>query len=166
LWIGPSSFSLRPPSDYTIEQGARFEVLIERGRRLAGDHARPFEAQLELADGKAAWIVKDAEEAVRTRVAALLAAGLSVREIAEETGTHRSAVQPPQAAARAGGQKSGGRRAGRPGRRPIGEAEAFYARLRRAMGAVSLSAHLGVGQRDSDRNSLCAKELACPGSLG
>jgi putative DNA primase/helicase len=92
LWIGPSSFSLRPPSDYTIEQGARFEVLIERGRRLAGDHARPFEAQLELADGKAAWIVKDAEEAVRTRVAALLAAGLSVREIAEEIGTTKSSV--------------------------------------------------------------------------
>jgi transposase len=34
----------------------------------------------------------DAEEAVRIRVAALLATGMSVREIAEETGTNRSAV--------------------------------------------------------------------------
>jgi transposase len=36
--------------------------------------------------------VKDAEEAVRVRVAALLAAGMSVREIAEETGATKSAV--------------------------------------------------------------------------
>jgi hypothetical protein len=62
------------------------------GRGLVGDHARPFEAQLDLTDGKAAWIVKDAEEAVRMRVAALLAAGMSVREIAEETGATKSAV--------------------------------------------------------------------------
>jgi hypothetical protein len=87
-----TSFSLRQPSDYTIDQGARFEVHIEKGRGLAGDRARPFEAQLDLTGGKAAWIVKDAEEAVRIRVAALLAAGMSVREIAEETGTNRSAV--------------------------------------------------------------------------
>ena len=87
-----TSFSLRQPSDYTIEQGARFEVHIEKGRGLVGDHARPFEAQLDLTDGKAAWIVKDAEEAVRMRVAALLATGMSVREIAEETGATKSAV--------------------------------------------------------------------------
>ena len=85
-------FSLRRPSDYTIEQGARFEVHIEKGRGLVGEHARPFEAQLDLADGKAAWIVKDAEEAVRMRVAALLATGMSVREVAEETGATKSAV--------------------------------------------------------------------------
>jgi hypothetical protein len=87
-----TSFSLRQPGDYTIEQGARFEVHIEKGRGLVGEHARPFEAQLALTDGKAGWIVKDVDDAVRIRVAALLATGLSVREIAEATGTHRSAV--------------------------------------------------------------------------
>jgi putative DNA primase/helicase len=87
-----TSFNLRQPGDYSIEQGARFEVHIEKGRGLAGDHARPFEAQLDLTAGKAAWIVKDAEEAVRVRVAALLATGMSVREIAEEVGATRSAV--------------------------------------------------------------------------
>src|SRR5882672_9096769 len=87
-----TSFSLRQPSDYMIDQGARFEVHIEKGRGLVGDHAKPFEAQLELRDGKAAWSVKDVEDAVRIRVAALLAAGMSVREIAEEIGTTKSAV--------------------------------------------------------------------------
>jgi putative DNA primase/helicase len=67
-------------------------VHIEKGRGLTGDHARPFEAQLELTDGKAGWIVKDAEDVVRTRVAALLAAGMTVREIAEEVGSTKSAV--------------------------------------------------------------------------
>ena len=75
-----------------MDQGARFEVHIEKGRGVFGEHARPFEAWLDLTDGKAAWIVKDAEEAVRIRVAALLAAGMSVREIAEEVGTTKSAV--------------------------------------------------------------------------
>ena len=87
-----TSFSLRRPSDYSMEQGARFEVHIEKGRGLVGEHAKPFEAQLELRDGKAAWSVKDVEDAVRMRVAALLAAGMSVREIAEEIGATKSAV--------------------------------------------------------------------------
>jgi putative DNA primase/helicase len=73
-------------------RGARFEVHIEKGRGLTGDHALPFEAQLELSDGKAAWSVKDVEDAVRIRVAALLAAGMTVREIAEEVGATKSAV--------------------------------------------------------------------------
>jgi hypothetical protein len=55
-------------------------------------HAQPFEAQLALTDGKAAWIVKDAEDAVRIRVAALLAAGISVREIAGEVGIGKSVL--------------------------------------------------------------------------
>jgi len=31
-----------------MDQGARFEVHIEKGCGLTGDHARPFEAQLGL----------------------------------------------------------------------------------------------------------------------
>ena len=56
-----TSFSLRQPSDHTIDQGARFEVHIEKGRGLVGDHAKPFEAQLEVRDGQTAWSVKDAD---------------------------------------------------------------------------------------------------------
>jgi transposase len=36
--------------------------------------------------------MKEIEDVERTRVAALLATGLSIREIAEETGLHRSKV--------------------------------------------------------------------------
>jgi putative DNA primase/helicase len=59
---------------------------------MHGQTRWPFEAQLELSAGKAAWIVKDVEDAVRIRVAALLAAGMSVRDIAEEIGATKSAV--------------------------------------------------------------------------
>ena len=52
----------------TPSTSARFQVHIEKGRGLTGDHARPLEAQLELTNGKAGWIVKDLEDAVRIRV--------------------------------------------------------------------------------------------------
>jgi len=87
-----TSFSLRQPSDYTIEQGARFEVHIEKGRGLVGDHARPFEAWLAVRDGETGCTMKDVEDAVLSRVAALLATGMSVREIAEEIGATKSSV--------------------------------------------------------------------------
>jgi putative DNA primase/helicase len=87
-----TSFSLRRPSDYSMDQGARFEVHIEKGRGVFGEHARPFEAWLQGRDGEAAWAMKDVEDAALSRVAALLAAGMSVREIAEETGATKSSV--------------------------------------------------------------------------
>jgi putative DNA primase/helicase len=85
-----TSLSLRRPSDYTPAQGARFEVHIEKGRGLHGEDAKPFEARLDLRAGKTAWSMKDVEDATRLRVAALLAAGMSVREIAEEIGIAKS----------------------------------------------------------------------------
>jgi IclR helix-turn-helix domain len=87
-----TSFSLRRPSDYSMDQGARFEVHIEKGRGVFGAHARPFEAWLQGRDGQTGWAMKDVEDAVLSRVTALLAAGMSVREIAEETGATKSSV--------------------------------------------------------------------------
>jgi putative DNA primase/helicase len=87
-----TSISLRAPDDYTAEDGARFTVHIEKGRGIHGEQARPFEANLEVVDGRALWSMKEIEDVERTRVAALLAAGMSIREIAEETGLHRSKV--------------------------------------------------------------------------
>jgi hypothetical protein len=50
-----TSLSLRRPSDYTPAQGARFEVHIEKGRSLHGEDAKPFEARLDIREGKTAW---------------------------------------------------------------------------------------------------------------
>jgi len=52
----------------------------------------PFEAMLETNADKAIWTVKGIEDVERARVEALLADGLSIRDIAEETGIHRSTV--------------------------------------------------------------------------
>ena len=87
-----SSFCLRRPSDYTMAQGARFEVHIEKARGIHGEHVKPFEARLETRDGTAAWSMKDVEDADRLRVAALLETGMTVREIAEEIGIGKSVV--------------------------------------------------------------------------
>jgi hypothetical protein len=62
-------------------------VHIETGRGIHGEQAQPFEARLELADGLAQWTMKEIEDTERTRVAALLASGMSIREIAEEPGS-------------------------------------------------------------------------------
>jgi putative DNA primase/helicase len=43
-------------------------------------------------DGKAIWTTRELEDANRARVQALLGDGLTVREIAEETGIARSTV--------------------------------------------------------------------------
>jgi putative DNA primase/helicase len=87
-----TSISLRRPSDYASTEGARFEVHIEKGRGIHGEHAKPFEASLGIRDGKAVWTVKDVEEVDQGRIAALLAAGMTVRDVAEEIGISKSVV--------------------------------------------------------------------------
>jgi putative DNA primase/helicase len=84
-----TSISLRRPADYAPTEGARFEVHIEKGRGIHGEHARPFEARLAIADGRTVWSMKEVENVERARVATLLDLGFSIRNIAEETGIHR-----------------------------------------------------------------------------
>jgi AAA domain/Homeodomain-like domain len=88
-----TSISLRRPSDYVASEGARFEVHIEKGRGLTGDAAKPFEAKL-TADphGKPIWTIHEIADVQKARVEALVADGLSVREIAEETDIPKSTV--------------------------------------------------------------------------
>jgi putative DNA primase/helicase len=88
-----TSISLRRPSDYVASEGARFEVHIEKGRGLTGDAAKPFEAKL-TADpgGKPIWTIHEIADVQKARVEALVADGLSVRDIAEETGIPKSTV--------------------------------------------------------------------------
>ena len=54
---------LKRPSDYEPDQGARFEVHLEKARGIYGDDAKPFEAQLETMDGADHWHVKSIEDA-------------------------------------------------------------------------------------------------------
>jgi AAA domain/Homeodomain-like domain len=87
-----TSLSLRRPSDYDPTQGARFEVHIEKGRGLHGEDAKPFEAQLEVRDGACYWTLREITDVNEARIAALLDDGLSIREIADETGIPKSTV--------------------------------------------------------------------------
>ena len=87
-----TSISLRRPSDYSPAEGARFEVHVAKGRGLRGAPALPFEASLATEADKAVWTVRPIEDVESARVEALLADGMSIRDIAEETGIARSTV--------------------------------------------------------------------------
>jgi putative DNA primase/helicase len=87
-----TSISLRRPADYSPTDGARFEVHLEKARGVYGEAAKPFEARLEVRDGAAVWTTREVEDANRARVHALLDDGLSVRDIADETGIPKSTV--------------------------------------------------------------------------
>jgi 5S rRNA maturation endonuclease (ribonuclease M5) len=87
-----TSISLRRPADYVPTEGARFEIHIEKGRGVHGADAKPFEARLEVRDGAALWTMRDIEDVNLARVAALIEDGLSIRDIADETGIKKSTV--------------------------------------------------------------------------
>ena len=88
-----TSIALRRPSDYNPTEGARFEVHVEKARGAFGDDVKPFEARMQIVDGGATWSMRDLAEVDLSRVTALADDGLSVRDIADETGIPRSTVQ-------------------------------------------------------------------------
>jgi putative DNA primase/helicase len=87
-----TSISLRRSADYSPTEGARFEVHLDKARGVHGEAAKPFEAKLETRDDAAVWTTRELDDANRARVQALLNDGLSVRDIADETGIPRSTV--------------------------------------------------------------------------
>jgi putative DNA primase/helicase len=80
------------PADYSANEGARFEVHLEKARALWGDPANPFEARLENQDGKAVWTTRDIEDVILARSVELFKEGMSVREVAEELKTSKSSA--------------------------------------------------------------------------
>jgi putative DNA primase/helicase len=98
-----TSISLRRPSDYVPTEGARFEVHLEKARGVHGDAAMPFEAKLEVRDDAVVWTTRDIDDVNAVRVKALLDDGLSVRDIADETGISKSTVQRIKKKAETGG---------------------------------------------------------------
>jgi putative DNA primase/helicase len=85
--------TLRRPADYTTDQGARFEILLEKGRCVHGDDARPIEARYEERNSAAVWTRTEIADAEVTRVADALRDGMSIRDAADELGMHRSKVE-------------------------------------------------------------------------
>ena len=87
-----SVINLRWPSDYSPDQGARFEVHFEKARGFYGDDARPFEAKYEQRDAAALWTRTIADVEI-DRVAEALKEGMSIRDVADELQMHKSKVE-------------------------------------------------------------------------
>jgi putative DNA primase/helicase len=85
--------ALRRPGDYAADQGARFEIVLEKGRAVHGDEARAIEARYEERDGSAVWTRTEIADAELKRVADALRDGMSIREAAGELGLHKSKVE-------------------------------------------------------------------------
>jgi putative DNA primase/helicase len=84
---------LRRPADYAADQGARFEIVLEKGRGVHGDDARLIEAHYQERDGAAVWTRTEIADAELMRVVEALRDGMSIREAARELGMHRSKVE-------------------------------------------------------------------------
>jgi putative DNA primase/helicase len=84
--------NLRRPSDYAANQGARFEVHLEKARSICGEAAEPFEASLAVSDGIGNWIVRGVGNQHADEATELFRSGASVREVAEVLGISKSQV--------------------------------------------------------------------------
>jgi len=85
--------SMRPPSDRTPQQGARFELHFEKARGLHGNAVEPIEAWVETdIAGAQRWKWQPLEQSTFDRVVALLQRGLKPLEIAHETGVSKSQI--------------------------------------------------------------------------
>ena len=87
--------ALRRPADYSAEQGARFEIHIEKARTLVGDGARTFEAAVEPVEtegGKPGvrWVARDLAAPILRQAAELFAQGRTVRQVAVLLSVSRS----------------------------------------------------------------------------
>jgi len=83
--------TLKHPSDYSPNEGLRCEIHFEKTRAMLGDAAKPFEVRMDRGpDGRATWTCRELEDTKAERAAELFAAGLSVRDVAEELGISRS----------------------------------------------------------------------------
>src|SRR5262245_27372377 len=70
--------ALRRPADYSPQEGARFEVHMEKARGLYGDAAAPFEASLVTEGVTSCWTWKPLEDARLAKAAAMFSEGMSV----------------------------------------------------------------------------------------
>ena len=84
--------SLRRPREYSMAEGARFEVHLTKARGILGDDAKPFEANLVTEGNVLQWHIKELEDVELEELKRLLSEGYSVRDCAEEMGKSKSAI--------------------------------------------------------------------------
>ena len=85
--------SLRRPSDYTPDEGARFEVHFEKARALYGEDVDPIDARLQtMSDGKQAWTIRRVADSTDEQIIEMADMGMSTREIGTELGVNHSTI--------------------------------------------------------------------------
>lgn len=85
--------SLRRPREYSMAEGARFEVHLTKARGILGDDAKPFEANLVTEGNALHWQIKELEDVELEELKRLLSEGYSIRDCAEEMGKSKGAIQ-------------------------------------------------------------------------
>ena len=85
--------SLRRPREYSMAEGARFEVHLTKARNVVGDEAKPFEANLVATETALHWQIKELEDVELEELKRLLSEGYSIRDCAEEMGRSKGAIQ-------------------------------------------------------------------------
>ena len=85
--------SLRRPREYSMAEGARFEVHLTKARGILGDDAKPFEANLITEGNALHWQVKELEDVELDELKRLLNEGYSIRDCAEEMDKSKGAIQ-------------------------------------------------------------------------
>ena len=85
--------SLRRPREYSMAEGARFEVHLTKARSVLGDDAKPFEANLVTEGNALHWQIKVLEDVELETLKRLLSEGYSIRDCAEEMGKSKGAIQ-------------------------------------------------------------------------
>jgi putative DNA primase/helicase len=91
---------LERPEDYRAEEGARFEVHLDKARAVFGDDAKPFEAKLEVRDGAAIWTTCHVVDRDLETVMKMTEEGCSTRDIEKATGISKTTVNRLQHRAR------------------------------------------------------------------
>lgn len=85
--------SLRRPREYSMAEGARFEVHLTKARSILGEEAKPFEANLVTEGNSLQWRTRELEDVELEELKRLLNEGYSIRDCAEEMGKSKGAVQ-------------------------------------------------------------------------
>lgn len=84
--------SLRRPRQYSMAEGARFQVHLTKARGIVGDDAKPFEVHLKAEDNSLLWDIQELDDVELEQLKRLLADGFSIRDCAEEMGMSKSAI--------------------------------------------------------------------------